>query len=145
MEKSEKTANIMKNTNKKEVLQIETFPNPFPKRDYLIEMECLEFTCLCPKTGQPDFATLHISYVPDKLCLELKSLKIYLVSYRNEGGFHEKVINIILDDLVSACQPRKMKIIGDFNVRGGIHTTVTVEHLAKKSGALRSGGTIGDH
>ena len=123
----------MKNTNKKEVLQIETFPNPFPGRDYTIEMECPEFTCLCPKTGQPDFAILRISYIPEKLCLELKSLKIYLVSYRNEGGFHEKVTNIILDDLVSACRPRKMTIVGEFNVRGGIQTTVTVEHVAKKS------------
>ena len=122
----------MKNTNKKEVLKIETFPNPVPGRDYTIEMECPEFTCLCPKTGQPDFAILRISYIPDKLCLELKSLKIYLVSYRNEGGFHEKVTNIILDDLVSACRPRKMTIVGEFNVRGGIHTTVTVEHVAKK-------------
>jgi 7-cyano-7-deazaguanine reductase len=121
----------MKNTNKKEVLQIETFPNPFPGRDYTIAMECPEFTCLCPKTGQPDFATLHISYIPNKLCLELKSLKIYLVSYRNEGGFHEKVTNIILDDLVSACKPRMLKIVADFNVRGGIYTTVTVEHLSK--------------
>jgi len=127
----------MKNTNKKEVLQVETFPNPFPGRDYTVEMECPEFTCLCPKTGQPDFAVLHISYVPDKLCLELKSLKIYLVSYRNEGGFHEKVTNIILDDLVSACRPRKMKIVGEFNVRGGIHTTVTVEHLAKKTASKK--------
>ena len=123
----------MKNTNKKKVLQIETFPNPFRGRDYTIEMECPEFTCLCPKTGQPDFAILHISYVPDKLCLELKSLKIYLVSYRDEGGFHEKVTNVILDDLVSACSPQKMTIVGEFNVRGGIHTTVTVEHVVKKS------------
>ena len=115
------------------VLQIETFPNPVPERDYTIEMECPEFTCLCPKTGQPDFAVLHISYVPDKLCLELKSLKVYLVSYRNEGGFHEKVTNIILDDLVSACHPRRMKIVGEFNVRGGIHTKVTVEHLSKNT------------
>ena len=127
-----KTVDNMKNTKKKMVLKIETFPNPVPERDYTIEMECPEFTCLCPKTGQPDFAILHISYIPDKLCLELKSLKVYLVSYRNEGGFHEKVTNIILDDLVSACRPRKMKIIGEFNVRGGIHTTVTVEHCAKK-------------
>ena len=122
----------MKNTNKKEVLQIETFPNPFPGRDYTIEMECPEFTCLCPKTGQPDFATLYISYIPEKLCIELKSLKLYLVSYRNEGGFHENLTNVILDDLVAACRPREMKIVGDFNVRGGIRTTVTVEHLAKK-------------
>ena len=122
----------MQKTNRKQVLQIETFPNPFPGRDYTIEMECPEFTCLCPKTGQPDFATLYISYTPEKLCIELKSLKLYLVSYRNEGGFHENLTNVILDDLVAACRPREMKIVGDFNVRGGIRTTVTVEHLAKK-------------
>ena len=122
----------MKNKTKKEVLEIETFPNPFLGRDYTIEMECPEFTCLCPKTGQPDFATLYISYIPEKLCIELKSLKLYLVSYRNEGGFHENLTNVILDDLVAACRPREMKIVGDFNVRGGIRTTVTVEHLAKK-------------
>ena len=122
----------MKKTKNKEILEIETFPNPFSGRDYTIDMECPEFTCLCPKTGQPDFATLFISYVPDKVCIELKSLKVYLVSYRNEGGFHEKVVNIILDDLVSACKPRKMTIVGDFNVRGGIHTTVTVEHIGQK-------------
>ena len=122
----------MKNTKNKEIIAIETFPNPFPRRDYTITMKCPEFTCLCPKTGQPDFATLHISYIPDKICIELKSLKIYLTSYRNEGGFHEKVINIILDDFVSACKPRNMKIVGDFNVRGGIYTTVTVEHSKPK-------------
>ena len=123
----------MKNTKNQEIVEIETFPNPFPGRDYNINMECPEFTCLCPKTGQPDFGILDISYIPDKLCIELKSLKIYLTSYRNEGGFHEKVVNIILDDLVSACKPKKMKIVGDFNVRGGIHTTVTVEHFGKKT------------
>ncbi len=123
----------MKNTKNREIVEIETFPNPFPGRDYNIDMECPEFTCLCPKTGQPDFGILDISYIPDKLCIELKSLKIYLTSYRNEGGFHEKVVNIILDDLVSACKPKKMKIVGDFNVRGGIHTTVTVEHFGKKT------------
>ena len=122
----------MKNIKNKEIIAIETFPNPVPGRDYTIAMECPEFTCLCPKTGQPDFATLHISYIPDKICIELKSLKIYLTSYRNEGGFHEKVINIILDDLVLACKPRNMKIVGDFNVRGGIYTTVTVEHSKPK-------------
>ena len=125
---------------KKEVLQIETFPNAFQGRNYTIEMECPEFTCLCPKTGQPDFATLYISYVPEKLCIELKSLKIYLVSYRNEGGFHEKLTNIILDDLVSSCRPRTMKIVGDFNVRGGIHTTVTVEHLSKAKKSAKKKG-----
>ena len=123
----------MKNTKNQEIVEIETFPNPFPGRDYNIDMECPEFTCLCPKTGQPDFGILDISYIPDKLCIELKSLKIYLTSYRNEGGFHEKVVNIILDDLVAACKPKKMKIVGDFNVRGGIHTTVTVEHSVKKN------------
>ena len=123
----------MKNTKNQEIVEIETFPNPFPGRDYNIDMECPEFTCLCPKTGQPDFGILDISYIPDKLCIELISLKIYLTSYRNEGGFHEKVVNIILDDLVSACKPKKMKIVGDFNVRGGIHTTVTVEHFGKKT------------
>ena len=123
----------MKNTKNQEIVEIETFPNPFPGRDYNIDMECPEFTCLCPKTGQPDFGILDISYIPDKLCIELKSLKVYLTSYRNEGGFHEKVVNIILDDLVSACKPKKMKIVGDFNVRGGIHTTVTVEHFGKKT------------
>jgi len=123
----------MKNTKNQEIVEIETFPNPFPGRDYNIDMECPEFTCLCPKTGQPDFGILDISYIPDKLCIELKSLKIYLTSYRNEGGFHEKVVNIILDDLVSACKPKKMKIVGDFNVRGGIHTTITVEHFGKKT------------
>ena len=123
----------MKNTKNQEIVEIETFSNPFPGRDYSIDMECPEFTCLCPKTGQPDFGILDISYIPDKLCIELKSLKIYLTSYRNEGGFHEKVVNIILDDLVSACKPKKMKIVGDFNVRGGIHTTVTVEHFGGKT------------
>ena len=123
----------MKNTKNQEIVEIETFPNPFPGRDYNIDMECPEFTCLCPKTGQPEFGILDIRYIPDKLCIELKSLKIYLTSYRNEGGFHEKVVNIILDDLGSACKPKKMKIVGDFNVRGGIHTTVTVEHFGKKT------------
>ena len=123
----------MKNTKNKDIMAIETFPNPISGRDYTITMKCPEFTCLCPKTGQPDFAILHISYIPDKICIELKSLKIYLTSYRNEGGFHEKVINIILDDLVSACKPRNMKIVGDFNVRGGIYTTVTVEHSKSKN------------
>ena len=133
-----KNLDNMKNTKKQMVLKIETFPNPFPGRDYNIDMECPEFTCLCPKTGQPDFGILDISYIPNKLCIELKSLKIYLTSYRNEGGFHEKVVNIILDDLVSACKPREMKIVGDFNVRGGIHTTVTVDYSSKKNTPRKS-------
>jgi 7-cyano-7-deazaguanine reductase len=103
---------------------LETFPNPKPDRDYVIEFECPEFTCLCPRTGQPDFATIRVRYVPDALCVELKSFKLYLWSYRNEGAYHEAVINKILDDLAQVCQPRYMEISGDFFVRGGIHTTV---------------------
>jgi 7-cyano-7-deazaguanine reductase len=107
---------------------LETFPNPNPGRDYEIEFECPEFTCLCPRTGQPDFATIRIHYVPDALCVELKSLKLYLWSYRNEGAFHEAVTNKILDDLVGAIAPRRMTVVGDFLIRGGIHTTVTARH-----------------
>ncbi len=108
--------------------EIDIFPNPNPERDYEIKMECPEFTCLCPKTGQPDFAVITLSYIPDKLCIELKSFKLYLWSFRDEGGFHEKVVNQICDDLVSACKPRKVKVVGDFNVRGGIYTTITVDY-----------------
>jgi len=104
---------------------IELVPNPQPDRSYTISMECPEFTCLCPRTGQPDFATIRIRYIPDKLCIELKSLKIYLWSYRNEGAFHEAVVNRILNDLSQACKPRFMEVVGDFFVRGGIHTVVT--------------------
>lgn len=107
---------------------IETFPNPNPARDYEISFECPEFTCLCPKTGQPDFATIRITYIPDSLCVELKSLKLYLWSYRNEGAFHEAVTNKVLDDLAAAARPRKMKVVGDFYVRGGIHTIVSAEY-----------------
>ena len=105
--------------------QIETFPNPEPGRDYEISMDCPEFTSLCPKTGQPDFGTIRIRYIPHELCIELKSLKLYLWSYRNEGAFYEKVVNQILNDLVAVCHPRRMEVIGDFNVRGGIGTRVT--------------------
>jgi len=107
---------------------LETFPNPNPERDYEINFTCPEFTCVCPKTGQPDFATIKIRYTPDNLCVELKSLKLYLWSFRNEGHFHEKVTNMILDDLVTATKPRFMEVIGDFYVRGGIHTVVTVKY-----------------
>ena len=107
---------------------LETFANPNPKRDYTIRMCVPEFTCLCPKTGQPDFATLHIEYVPNRLCIELKSLKLYMWSYRNEGAFHEAVTHRILDDLVRACEPHFMRITGEFYVRGGIYTTVIAEH-----------------
>ena len=108
--------------------EIDTFPNPNVERDYTIEMECPEFTCVCPKTGQPDFATIGIRYVPNELCIELKSLKLYLWSFRNEGTFHEAVTNRILDDLVAACHPRRMTVTGDFMVRGGIHTKVTATY-----------------
>jgi 7-cyano-7-deazaguanine reductase len=108
--------------------ELETFPNPEPGRDYEIHFECEEFTCLCPRTGQPDFATFRIDYVPDALCVELKSLKLYLWSFRDEGHFHEAVTNRILDDLVAAVRPRRMTVVGDFNVRGGIHTVVTASH-----------------
>jgi 7-cyano-7-deazaguanine reductase len=110
----------------------ETFPNPTPRRDYRIHMEIPEFTCLCPKTGQPDFATLVLDYVPDKLCVELKSLKLYIWSHRNEGAFHEAVTNRILDDLVAALRPRFMRLTARFYVRGGIFTTIVAEHA--KSG-----------
>ena len=121
---------------------LETFPNPYPKRDYEIQMECDEFTSLCPvggvesdagelqllEGGAPDFGTILVTYVADKRCLELKSLKLYLWSYRNDGIFYERAVNRILDDLVKACNPRWMEVVGDFNVRGGIKSTITVEH-----------------
>lgn len=107
---------------------LETFDNPMPERDYTIRIDVPEFTCLCPKTGQPDFATLNIEYVPDKKCVELKSLKLYVWSYRDEGAFHEAVTNAILDDLVRATTPRFMRLTAEFNVRGGIYTTVVAEH-----------------
>ncbi len=109
---------------------LETFPNPNSARDYTIRIKVPEFTCLCPKTGQPDFATLFIDYVPDALCVELKSLKLYMWSFREEGGFHEALTNQILDDLVAAVSPRFMRITAEFNVRGGIYTTVVAEHRA---------------
>ena len=107
---------------------LETFPNPNPERDYEISFEAPEFTCLCPMTGQPDFATIRIRYVPHAKCVELKSLKLYLWSYRDEGAFHEAVTNRITSDLVSALDPRFLSVEGDFFVRGGIHTKVKVEH-----------------
>ena len=108
--------------------QLETFPNPKAGRDYHIQFECPEFTCLCPMTGQPDFATISIDYVPDSLCVELKSLKLYLWSFRNEGAFHEAVTNQIADDLIAAVSPRKITVTGKFWVRGGITTSVVVTH-----------------
>ena len=110
---------------------LETFPNPKPDRDYEIRFACPEFTCVCPKTGQPDFATIHIVYVPDQLAVELKSLKLYLWSFRNVGAFHEKVTNTILDDIVAATKPRFVRISADWNVRGGIYTDVVAEYRKK--------------
>ncbi|MCF6234928.1 MAG: preQ(1) synthase [Gammaproteobacteria bacterium] len=110
--------------------KLETFENPMPERDYTIRIDVPEFTCLCPKTGQPDFATLKLEYVADQKCIELKSLKMYVWSFREEGAFHEKVTNDILNDLVRACEPRFMRLTADFNVRGGIYTSVVAEHKA---------------
>ncbi|MBK8974713.1 MAG: NADPH-dependent 7-cyano-7-deazaguanine reductase QueF [Planctomycetes bacterium] len=110
---------------------LETFPNPRPERPYLIEFDCPEFTCVCPRTGQPDFARIEIRYVPAERCVELKSLKVYLWSYRDVGAFHEAVTNRILDDLVACCAPRFLEVRGLFNVRGGITTTVTATHGAR--------------
>ncbi len=109
---------------------LETFDNPQMERDYTIRIRVPEFTCLCPKTGQPDFATLMFEYVPDKLCVELKSLKLYVWAFREQGAFHEAVTNAILDDLVQLIDPRFMRLTADFNVRGGIYTTVVAEHRA---------------
>lgn len=107
---------------------LETFPNPRPGREYEIEIRCPEFTSVCPKTGLPDFGEIVIRYVPDQLCLELKALKYYLIEYRNRGIFYEAATNQILDDLVAACQPRRMTVTGDFSVRGGIKTSVTARY-----------------
>lgn len=116
--------------------EIEVVPNPNPERPYDVEVECPEFTCLCPRTGQPDFATIRVNYVPGAHIVELKSLKLYLWSYRNEGIFHEAAANRILDDLVAALAPRWIEVEADFNVRGGIHTVVRVEHKDPEYDAL---------
>jgi 7-cyano-7-deazaguanine reductase len=108
--------------------RLETFANPTPERDYTIRMTIPEFSCLCPKTGQPDFATLKLEYVPDQRCVELKSLKLYIWSFRDRGAFHEAVTNEILNDLVAATTPRFMRLVAEFNVRGGIFTTIAAEH-----------------
>jgi len=108
--------------------EIECWPNQFPGRDYVISVEAPEFTCVCPKTGLPDFATIRIEYVPHGLCLELKSLKMYLLAYREMGIFHENVVNLILEDIVRAADPRRLTVTGVFNVRGGLQTTVTATH-----------------
>ena len=110
---------------------LETFPNPAPKNDFWIRMQIPEFTCLCPKTGQPDFATLYLDYLPDKKCVELKSLKLYTVSFRDKGAFHEAITNEILNDLAKLTKPKFMRLTARFYVRGGIFTTVVVEHKKK--------------
>ena len=117
---------------------VETFPNPRPARDYQIEIRCPEFTSVCPKTGLPDFGEIVITYVPDEKCLELKALKYYLIEFRNKGIFYEAVTNQILDDLVAACSPRRMTVVGDFSVRGGISTTVTASYEKPSARQTRS-------
>ena len=116
---------------------LETFPNPRPERDYEIAINCPEFTSMCPKTGHPDFGTIHIHYVPDTLCLELKALKYYLHGYRNQGMFYEAVTNKILDDLVAACHPRRMTVTGEFTPRGGITTRVTADYASVQSSKFK--------
>ncbi|HLG32148.1 MAG TPA: preQ(1) synthase [Ignavibacteriaceae bacterium] len=116
----------------KKIKLLETFENQYPDRDYNIIHTAPEFTSLCPKTGQPDFATIIVEYIPDKLCIELKSLKLYLNSYRSEGIFFESVTNKILDDLVIVCNPRYMLVTADFNVRGGISSVIEAEYLSKE-------------
>ncbi|MEE9160685.1 MAG: preQ(1) synthase [Gammaproteobacteria bacterium] len=108
--------------------QLETFPNPSPEKDYTIHISTHEFTCLCPKTGQPDFATLEFEYIPDALCIELKALKLYIWSYRDKGAFHEAITNKILEDIVAVISPRFMRLTAKFNVRGGLYTTIVAEH-----------------
>ena len=109
---------------------IETWKNQYPDKDYAITIDIPEFTCICPKTGLPDFANIKIKYIPDELCLELKSLKMYTIFYRNVGIFNENVVNKILEDCVKSCKPRSMEIVGEFNARGGIKTTVNAEYRA---------------
>ena len=116
---------------------LETFENQYPGRDYVIEIVCPEFTSVCPKTGQPDFATIRITYVADRTCVELKSLKLYLQSFRNEGIFYEDVVNVILDDLVRALRPRRLTVEGSFSVRGGISSVVTATHEAPQRGRAK--------
>jgi 7-cyano-7-deazaguanine reductase len=112
--------------------QLETFPNPSPRQDYVIEIVCPEFTSVCPKTGQPDFGTITFTYTPDEKCVELKSLKLYLQRFRDQGIYYENVVNRLLDDFVEACRPRHCRVVGSFSPRGGITTTVTCTHDAQK-------------
>jgi len=123
--------------------RLETVPNPHPDRDYEIALEIPEFTCLCPMTGQPDFATFRIRYVPDQSIVELKSIKLYMWAYRNEGAFHEDVTNRVLDDFVGTARPRWIEVVGDWNVRGGIKTQVTVRYEKPPGGAGRGSARSG--
>lgn len=118
---------------KKDKADLETFPNKYPKRGYTITITCPEFTSVCPKTGQPDFGTIIIEYIPDKLCIELKSLKYYLLKYRNEGIFYEYVVNKILDDLLKVLKPKQITVTGNFTARGGISTSVVSKYLKKRN------------
>lgn len=137
------TANMNPGNIENSASLLEVFNNPNPGRDYAIRINIPEFTCLCPKTGQPDFATLNLEYVPDERCIELKSLKLYVWSFRNAGAFHEAVTNRILDDLTSAAQPRFMRLEALFNVRGGIETAVVAEHRAPGWTPVESVGLAG--
>ena len=125
--------------------RLETFPNPKPDRDYEIDIRCPEFTAVCPKTGLPDFGEIRITYVPDRHCIELKALKYYLIDFRNRGIFYEQATNQILDDLVAACQPRRMTVTGDFSVRGGIRTQVVATYETPSGHRKRKAGSREAH
>lgn len=136
--KSSPYEGLQNNINKLKTPEIEVWKNQYPDRDYIITIDVPEFTCICPKTGLPDFAVITIKYIPDKACIELKSLKYYELFYRNVGIFHENVINKFLDDLVRACKPRWMEIVGEFNARGGIRTTVSAEYGKTHNSKLKT-------
>jgi 7-cyano-7-deazaguanine reductase len=123
---------------------LEAFPNQFPDREYEIEITCPEFTAVCPRTGQPDFGTIVITYVPAAACVELKSLKLYLFEYRNQGIFYEHSVNTILDDLIAACQPRRMRVIGQFNPRGGMTSRITAVYERESETDLPGSGESGE-
>lgn len=133
MKKKSSYEGLQKNVRTMKTPKIEVWENQYPDRDYLVELAVPEFTCICPKTGLPDFATINLSYVPDKVCLELKSFKLYIVAYRDAGIFHEHLVNKILDDVVKACKPRYLKVEAVMNPRGGITTAVSSEYPFKKS------------
>ncbi len=130
---------LIPSTTKISTSLLEIFPNPFPQRDYTITHVNPEFTSVCPKTGLPDFGTITVNYVPDTLCVELKALKMYYMQYRNYGAFYERVVNMILDDLVKACKPRSMEVIGEFSTRGGMHSRVTAKYEHKGKRQKRKG------